>query len=134
LQQRRHAQTFYGFFMSFLWQAILGWWWTDLMLTLVNIPSSGTASREAASLVSDYLAFDRQRTTRRQYLKAFGGMAILVLLGAVFGSVPRGEAMVVAAMLILPPLPLAVDEAIRWRRLIRRLHNARVQAQAVRKS
>jgi hypothetical protein len=104
------------------------------MFTLVNIRSSNTSSFEAASLMSDYLAFDRQRTIRRQYLKAFGGMAILVLLGAAFNRVPRDEAAVVAALLVVPPLCLAVIEALRWRRLVRRLHDARVHAQAVRKS
>jgi hypothetical protein len=104
------------------------------MLTLVNIRSSNTSSFEAASLMSDYLAFDRQRAARRQYLKAFGGMAILVLLGAAFNRVPRDEAAIVAGVLVLPPLVLAVIESLRWRRLVRRLHDARVLAQSVRKS
>ena len=48
------------------------------MLTLVQIQRSATSSVEAASLVADYLAFDKRRTSRRQYQKAFGGMAIIV--------------------------------------------------------
>jgi uncharacterized membrane protein len=107
------------------------------MLTLVQIQSfntSNTASAETASLVADYLAFDRQRTWRRQYMKAFGGIAILVLLGGAFGRVPWNEAQVVAGLLLLPPLLLAAVEAIRWRRLVRRLDTLRAQGHAVKKS
>lgn len=104
------------------------------MLTLVQIQSSTRSSVETASLVADYLAFDRQRTSRRQYMKAFGGMAILVLLGAAFGRVAAGEAAVVATLLALPPLMLAIVEGIRWYRLVRRLNKVRAEVQEVRKS
>jgi hypothetical protein len=104
------------------------------MLTLVQIQSFSTSSAETASLVADYLAFDRQRTWRRQYMKAFGGMAILVLLGGAFGRVPSNEASVVAGLLVLPPLLLAAIEAIRWHRLVRRLDTLRAEVQTVRKS
>ena len=76
-------------------------------------------------LVQDYLAFDRRRAHRRQYMKAFGGMAVLVLLGAAFHMVPGGEAVIVAGLLIAPVLWLALIELIHWRRLVRRLHDAR---------
>ena len=65
--------------------------WTGTMRALSDDSSSGAVS-ETAALTRDYLAFERHRTTRRQYVKAFGGMAILVLLGAVFNRVPRDEA------------------------------------------
>ena len=76
-------------------------------------------------LVQDYLAFDRRRAHRRQYMKAFGGMALLVLIGAAFHRVPGNEALSVAALLMAPVLWLAIVELIHWRRLVRRLHDAR---------
>lgn len=103
-------------------------------LTLVRIRSTGTSSAETASLVADFLAFDRQRTSRRQYMKAFGGMAFLVLLGAAFGRVPVGEAWIVAGLLASLPLGLAIVEAVQWHRLIRRLDSVRAEVQSVRKS
>ncbi len=50
------------------------------MRALADDPSSSPVS-ETAALTRDYLAFERHRTTRRQYVKAFGGMAILVAAG-----------------------------------------------------
>ena len=105
-----------------------------IMLTLVQIPSSVTSSQETASLVADYLKFDRQRVLRRQYVKAFGGMAIIVLLGVLFGRVDPSEGESVAALLLLVPAVVVAAEWLRWRRLVKRLDNARVQAQAMRKS
>ena len=104
------------------------------MLTLVHIRPSKALSADTASLVTDYLAFDRERTLRRQYMKAFGGMAIIVLLGALFGRVPMNEAWIVAALLMLPPLVLAAIEAVHWHRLIGRLDYARAEVQTPRKS
>ena len=77
------------------------------------------------SLVQDYLAFDRRRAHRRHYMKAFGGMALLVLIGAAFQRVPRGEAVIVAGLLVTPVLWLAIVELFHWRRLVRRLNDAR---------
>ena len=104
------------------------------MLTLVRVQPSARSSADAAGLVSDYLAFDRRRTARRQYMKAFGGMALIVVVGAVFGRVPVGEALIVAGLLILPPVVLAAIELIQWRRLARRLNNVRGEVHSVRKS
>jgi hypothetical protein len=104
------------------------------MLTLVEIQRSATSSAEAASLVADYLSFDKRRTSRRQYQKAFGGMAIVVLAGAVFGRVAAGEAELVSAVLLLPVLALAIVEALHWRRLIRHLGRVRAESQSIRKS
>jgi len=109
------------------------------MLTLVQIrpdriESSRTSSGDTASLVADYLVFDRRRTTRRQYTKAFGGMALLVLLGALFGRVPANEAPVVIGLLLAPPLLMGAFEFVQWRRLVRRLDGVRVDAREVRKS
>ena len=103
------------------------------MLTLVQIQSCNTSPAETASLVEEYLAFDRQRTSRRQYMKAFGGMAILVLLGGAFGRVPWNEAEIVAGLLLLPPLLFAVVEALRWHSLVRRLDTLRARGHAIRK-
>lgn len=106
------------------------------MLTLVrprSSPISAVASADSAPLVADYLAFDRQRQSRRQYMKAFGGMAILVLLGAVFNRVPVDEAWIVAGLLSGPPLLLAAVEAIKWRRLVRRLNTLQTERQAIKK-
>lgn len=62
-------------------------------------------------------------------MKAFGGMAILVLLGAAFNRVPLDEAWIVAGLLAAPPLFLAVVEAITWRRLVRHLKRLKIQMQ-----
>ena len=99
------------------------------MLTLVEVRRSGTSSWETASLVADYLAFDRRRTARRQYVKAFGGLALVVLLGAMFDRVPVDQAWIVAGLLLLLPLALVTVEAIQRRRLLRRLNTNRVHAQ-----
>jgi hypothetical protein len=106
------------------------------MLTLVQIraANSSTSSVDTASLVAAYLEFDRQRTSRRQYTKAFGGIAILVLLGAAFGRVPTDEAWLVAGLLAPVPLFFAVIEAIHWHRLVRRLDKVRAEVLLPRKS
>ena len=104
------------------------------MLTLVQIPSSPATSTQSAALMAAYLAFDRRRTSRRQYTKAFGGMAMVVLFGAAIGRVPIGEAWIVAGLLILPPLVLGTIEAVHWRRLMQRLDQVRGEVRAIRKS
>ena len=104
------------------------------MFTLVQIPRSTTSSASTSSLVADYVAFDKRRTLRRQYQKAFGGMAIVVVLGALFGRVETAEAAVVGALLLAPVIMLAIMEVIHWRRLVRRLDRARADVQTVRKS
>jgi hypothetical protein len=104
------------------------------MITLVQIPRSATSTAHTASLVADYVAFDTRRRSRRQYQKAFGGLAIIVALGALFGRVNTGEAAIVDALLLLPMLTLAVIEVIHWHRLVRRLARVRAEAQSVRKS
>ena len=105
-----------------------------IMLTLVQVRNAATSSTETASLVADYTAFDRRRTSRRQYQKAFGGLAVIVLLGALFGRVPGDEAAVVGGLLIVPPLALAILELIHWRRLMNRLDRVRAELRSVRKS
>jgi KUP system potassium uptake protein len=85
-------------------------------------------------LTADYLAFDRRRTTRRQYTKAFGGMAVLVLLGAAFGRVPGDEALIVAGLLVAPPLVLLALEVLRWRQLMHRLDRVRADARTTKAS
>jgi hypothetical protein len=104
------------------------------MFTLVEIGRSNESSADTASLVADYLAFDRRRTARRQYVKAFGGMAVVVLLGAMFGRVPADEAWIVAGLLSLSPVALLTVETVQRLRLVRRLDNLRVQVQGLRKS
>jgi len=104
------------------------------MLTLVNIRSSDSSSREAASLTADYLAFEHRRTERRQYVKAFGGMAIVVAVGAAFGRVPADEAWIVVGLLLLPPIVLGALEAWQWHRLIRRLDSVRGAVKTIKKS
>jgi hypothetical protein len=104
------------------------------LLTLVQIQRSSESAGDAASLFADYLAFDRRRTARRQYVKAFGGMALIVLLGAVFGRVPMGEAWIVAGLMSLVPLALLTAESVQRLRLTRRLNSMRAQSQIVRKS
>jgi hypothetical protein len=103
------------------------------MFTLVHISSSPKSSRETASLLADYLAFDRQRTSRRQYAKAFGGMALIVILGAVFGRVEWREAQIVGTILLLPPAALVAIEWVHRGRLTRRLDRVRAELQDRRK-
>jgi hypothetical protein len=104
------------------------------MFTLVQVPRSATSSVETSSLVADYVEFDKHRTSRRQYQKAFGGMAILVLLGALFGYVAMAEAAVVVALLITPVLALAIIEGVQWWRLARHLDRVRAEVRTIRKS
>lgn len=104
------------------------------MLTLVQIPPSSTSAADSASLMADYLSFDRRRTVRRQYMKAFGGMAIVVLLGALFNRVPMDEAEIVIGLLATPPLVLAALEAVQRHRLVRRLDRLRAGGAGIRKS
>jgi hypothetical protein len=104
------------------------------MFTLVQIPQSRTAAADSASLMADYLAFDRQRTVRRQYMKAFGGMAVIVLFGALFNRVPGNEAAVVIGLLLAPPLVMAAIELAQKRRIVRRLDGVRADVRAIRKS
>jgi hypothetical protein len=104
------------------------------MLSLVHIRNSQTSPAETASLMADYLAFDRRRIVRRQYLKAFGAMAVIVMLGAALGRVVLREAEIVASLLLLPPLALSAIEAVQWYRLKRRLNQLRAEVQSVRKS
>src|SRR4051794_29881620 len=100
------------------------------MLTLVRIPRSVGSAAATAALIADYTAFDRRRLQRRQYIKAFGGFAALVILGGVFRFVPRREALVAAGMLSAPPGALALVEALHWRRLVNRLEGIRASTQA----
>ena len=104
------------------------------MLTLVQIQSSATSASDSALLVADYLAFDKRRTSRRQYQKAFGGMAIIVMVGALLGQVAIHEAEIVSAGLLLPVVALAVLEAISRSRLMRRLNRVRRELQSGRQS
>lgn len=94
------------------------------------VETKSTRPVETLAVNRDYAAFERLRTTRRQYTKAFGGMAMLVLLGAAFDRVPRHEALIVAGWLSLGPLGLFIVERVRWRRLVRRLDVARAAARA----
>lgn len=120
--------------MSFLCDPILVWDRDRSMLSLVHIRRSETSPVETASLMADYLAFDRRRTARRQYLKAFGAMAVIVMLGAAMGKVVLREAEIVASLLLLPPLALSAIEAVQWYRLKRRLNQLRAEVQSERKS
>jgi len=104
------------------------------MFTLVQIPSSRSSAADSASLMADYLAFDRQRSSRRQYMKAFGGMAVVVLLGALFNRVPANEAVIVVGLLVAPPLMMAAVEAVQRYRLVRRLNRLRAEVREVKKS
>ena len=96
---------------------------------ILQIRPAPAPPAQAAKLAADYLAFDRRRIARRQYLKAFGGMAVLVLLGAVFGRVAAGEAEAVAALLLVPFAALAAAEWVQRHRLVRRLNRLRAETQ-----
>lgn len=100
------------------------------MSPLTLISDAHTSSNETASVVAEYLAFERRRVARRQYLKAFGGMAFLVGLGALVGRVPAGEAAIVSGLLLAPPALLTIVEVPRRRRLARHLDHVRALARA----
>ena len=104
------------------------------MFSLARIPIARRSSRGAAALIADYTAFERQRQRRRQYMKTLGGMALLVLVGGVFGSVPWGEAEIAAVTLATPALVLAGAEAVRRYRLTSRLHQLRADVRLIGKS
>src|SRR5215213_10449474 len=101
------------------------------MLTLVHIRRAPQSAADTAALIAAYTQFDRRRTSRRQYVTTFGGMAVLVLLGATFRRVPANEAVIVAALLAVPPLILLAIEIVHRRRLARRLDRVRMQVQSV---
>ena len=98
------------------------------MLTLVHVRSPRTSVADSTPLAADYVAFDRRRTARRQYVKAFGGMALVVFLGALLGRVPANEAWIVIGLLLTPPLTLVAVEVVQWHRLVRRLDRVRAEA------
>ena len=106
------------------------------MLTLIDVrrESHAASAADSASLAADYVAFDRRRTARRQYVKAFGGMAIVVLLGALFDRVPADQAWIVAGLLSILPVTLLAMEIVQRHRLLLRLNSAQVRSQAIRKS
>ena len=101
------------------------------MLTLVQIRRANVPPADTASLAADYMAFERRRVTRRQYLKAFGGMALLVVAGALAGRVAAGEAAVVSGLLLAPPLLLTLSELLQWRRLVNRRDRLRSVARDI---
>jgi hypothetical protein len=98
---------------------------TSYMLTLVRIQRSSRSAAATAELIADYTAFDRQRASRRQYVKLFGGLAVIVALGALFQLEPRREALVAAGVFATPPAILGLIEAWSWRRLVRRMKAVR---------
>jgi len=106
----------------------------NVVLTLVHFAPRQPSSADAAALVADYLAFDRQRQQRRLYGKALGGLAVVALLGGVAGKLPLRQADIAAAILLLPPLALRAIEGYRWYRLLRRLDRVRAEVRDGRKS
>jgi hypothetical protein len=97
------------------------------MLSFSSIPRPARSSSRNAALIADYVQFDQQRRYRRQYIKAFGGMTILVLAGAVFRFVPARQAEVAAGLFAIPPITLGIIEALGWRQLVRRLGGIRAE-------
>jgi lipopolysaccharide export LptBFGC system permease protein LptF len=91
------------------------------MLTLVKIPRSHRSAAATAALIADYTAYDHQRSYRRQYIRAFGGIAVIVFFGAMFRFEPRREGLIAALLFALPPAILGAVEAYHWHRLTRRL-------------
>ena len=85
------------------------------MHTLVQIARGPRSSVDAATLMTDYLQFDRQRRHSRPLMTTFAGFALLVLLGGAIGSVPRTESFEAAGTFIVPAGALLL--ANRWRRL-----------------
>ena len=84
-------------------------------------------TRREASLVTDYLAFDRDRRRNRPFIQAFAGFALLALLGGAIGSVPRVESLEAASVFVVPVGALLMLNAWRWASLYRRLHAIRAE-------
>jgi hypothetical protein len=97
------------------------------MLSFAPIPRSDRLAGHTTALATDYVQFEQQRRQRRQYIKAFTGMTILVLAGAAFGFVPLRQAEVAAALLAAPPVTLGIIDAIGWTQLVRRLTAIRAE-------
>lgn len=105
-----------------------------VVLTVVRLAPQRRSSVDSAALLADYFAFDRQRLQRRQYGKAFSGLAVVTLLGGVAGKLPLGQADIAAALLLLPAVSLWAIEEYRWYRLLQRLDHVRAEVRDVRKS
>src|SRR6476469_9670037 len=97
------------------------------MHTLVHIARGPRSSVETATLMTDYLQFDRQRRQSRPFMQTFAGFALLMLIGGAIGSVPRRESFEAAAMFIVPAGAMLLANVWRWSRLNQRLDAIRAE-------
>jgi hypothetical protein len=100
------------------------------MLVLVRKPCR-RRSTAAASVITEYLALDRQRRGSRPLIVAFAGFAIGALCGGALGTVPRLESVEAATTFAVPALALTAIDVWRWLRLSRRLDRLRFDSQSV---
>jgi len=99
------------------------------MHTLVQIERGPRSKVATASLMTEYLRFDRQRRQSRPVMQTFAGFALLMLLGGAIGSVPRTESLEAAGMFMVPAGALLLANAWRWARLNQRLGAIRAEIQ-----
>ena len=78
-----------------------------------------------ASLIADYLAFQRHRRQSRPLALIFAGFALMTLAGGALGTVPRIESLEAAASFIVLLAGLWLLNAWRWSRLRNRLAELR---------
>ncbi len=104
------------------------------MLTLVTFVPSARRSPQAASLLADYAVFERRRAARRPFLTMLLGLAVVILLGGVVGSLPTGQAEGAIGVCLAPAALLAVSEWIDRHRMLHRLDRARADVRSPRKS
>jgi hypothetical protein len=97
------------------------------MHTLVHVARGPRSSVDTATLMTDYLQFDRQRRYSRHLMTTFTGFALLLLVGGAIGSVPRSESFEAAGMFIVPAGALLLANAWRRSRLNQRLHAIRAE-------
>lgn len=103
------------------------------MLTLVRVERPPRRVADD-TLGADVASLERQRQTRAPLMRASIGFAVVIVLGALLGDVPRAQAGVAAAVCLAPASGLAAAHAYRRRQLWRRLDRLRANLRGVRKS
>jgi hypothetical protein len=104
------------------------------MFTAITFHRVEAAAPGAAALISDYAAFDRRRSSRRPFIRAFVGFAVIIMLGGLAGRLPGREAEVAAGICLAPALALIGSEAWGSHRLESRLGELRAKSALLRKS
>ena len=102
------------------------------MFAVLSFPPSPQSSQLVAELITEYVAFDRLRSWRRDLLKSGGTMSVIAMVAAAFRRMSVLECWAALAMFLIPPAAVWLCERLRWRDLSRRLDQ--VPAGLIRKS